>query len=931
MVDQCIRKVTDARNRQLGIIGVLGAIKRGKELMLGPIKIIEIELGAPLPDLSGLAGYFFVQALVRWHGVPVGYVRVPVSNGGCSARSLGKAILDQHSSTLVRLILRHGLQSQDIARVLDFKVLLDGGSNHNPHTSNSHLPSVTVAVCTRNRIEEMARCLSFLEKLDYPNLDILVVDNEPATDSLLQLVKDHYPQFRYVKEPRPGLSWARNRAISESSSEIIAFTDDDVIVDPGWVRALVATFSESPDIAAVTGLIAPYELETEPQLLFELRGKGGLGLGFERRLFRYDRSIGPQWKSLETSQCGAGANMAFKRSIFGQVGLFDTALGAGTICGCGEDVQMFFRVLNEGHSIVYEPSALVHHRHRSSYEGLRRQLAGYGGTSACYAWGLASNPGLRLSFAKLIFAHLFIGNLAAFIRSILTPSQIPPELFYVETLGAFSSLFSYKRSQQLARQIEDRFGAQPPLMMPATAVSSQRHRTGAVAVRHIDVAAPLCALTDLAEYSTVRLYVWHKEKPLGSLDIANKGGSVGVSHLIDCIVGALSVQLISPSRELTDDQRSSLATFCMLERFLPDVASVEPATRLPSSIPVTIVVPTCNRPDELKSCLTALRMVRSERAVEVIVVDNNPDSSAALNILAEFPHVKLLTEHRSGASYARNAGIAASSGEIIAFIDDDTRVPSDWLENLLAPFVRADVMAVSGNILPRELEAESQRLFESYGYGGLNRGYMKWDADSNWFYKKFRLFGVPMSRLGGTGNVAFRASAFCDPKIGLMDESLGPGRPAGIGEDMYLFYRTIRAGWTIVYEPAACLVHTHRRTLSALRKQLFRYGQGTVSYQLFLILREFDLRAVVSLFVDLPLWHARRIYQRLTGRSSYPLTEVLVEIAGGLCGPVGLLISYLQVLRRKRSAPYIPPFLRTVDAAVDRSKKDEKALMSGRR
>ena len=83
-----------------------------------------------------------------------------------------------------------------------------------------------------------------------------------------------------------------------------------------------------------------------------------------------------------------------------------------------------------------------------------------------------------------------------------------------------------------------------------------------------------------------------------------------------------------------------------------------------------------------------------------------------------------------------------------------------------------------------------------------------------------------------TANAAFRTSMFHDPQIGLMDEALGPGMPSGVGEDTYLFYKVLKAGYTIVYEPAAWVRHKHRRDLPGLRRQLFGYSKGHVAYHL---------------------------------------------------------------------------------------------------
>jgi glycosyltransferase involved in cell wall biosynthesis len=105
----------------------------------------------------------------------------------------------------------------------------------------------------------------------------------------------------------------------------------------------------------------------------------------------------------------------------------------------------------------------------------------------------------------------------------------------------------------------------------------------------------------------------------------------------------------------------------------------------------------------------------STRPVEIIVVDNIPASALTPPVAAEFPEVVLVREPRKGLAYARNAGFVVSKGQIVAATDDDVMVPPGWLEKLLAPLVRSDVMVVSGIVLPLELETHAQRLFEIYG------------------------------------------------------------------------------------------------------------------------------------------------------------------------------------------------------------------------
>jgi O-antigen biosynthesis protein len=157
-------------------------------------------------------------------------------------------------------------------------------------------------------------------------------------------------------------------------------------------------------------------------------------------------------------------------------------------------------------------------------------------------------------------------------------------------------------------------------------------------------------------------------------------------------------------------------------------------------------------------------------------------------------------------------------------------------------------MAVTGNVLPAELDTEAQRLFEAYG--GLGRGFQRREFGSGWFergHKACRTWTI-----GAGANAAFRAELFTDPEIGLFEETLGPGTPAGVGEDTYLFYRLLKAGHRIVYEPSAYVWHHHRRDLAALRRQLWGYSAGHVAYHLTTLRQDRDLRGLWRVGVELP-------------------------------------------------------------------------------
>lgn len=889
--------------------------------MLCPIKVINIELTQPLASLANLAGYQAVQALVRWQGVPIGVVQVPVCNGRCEAATLKQAILEQHHAAILRQLVLNGLLNNTIGgSIAD---LLKTVSK--PKPLPSQLPSVTVAVCTRDRPADLARCLEALcqlTRLSNLSLELLVIDNAPSSDATQKLVQQ-YPQVRYVQEPRPGLNWARNRAILEATSEIIAYTDDDVIVDRDWVVALAQVFAENPAVMTVTGLVMPHELETEAQIWFEQNG--GFGKGFQQQWWRFPAGQGMHWTDLGTGNLGTGANMAFRRSVFQSVGYFDPALDVGTATHGAGDLELFFRILKTGHAFVYEPRALVWHRHRRDYARLRTQLQNNGSVFAFFVRSVLAYPETALGFLRLGLSWLWSGHLRPLLTALSYPARFPRDLRVAQLWGCWLGLTSYFKAKRQMAAIVAHWGDLPALPIsvapPSEMYSIANLSTNAIAVRTIELSQPLTPLTDVVHCQQTRLFITWKGSAIGTVNIANAYEPISVMRLSEAI-GQLDWKLLSLARTATEANVQEAVvraeSIAALSEFLQvaELESAEPEpARLSSEIAVSILVATYDRPDDLRNCLTHLTAQAAPRPLEVIVIDNHPASGLTPPVVADFPTVKLISEARQGVAYARNAGIAASRGEIIVTVDDDVSMPPNWLETLLAPFARADVMAVTGNVLPVELETNAQQLFEQYGNGGLGRGFDCFEANSNWFERSW-MYAVPTWELGGTANSAYRACIFSDPTIGLMDEALGPGMPSGVGEDIYLFYKILKAGGTIRYEATASVWHKHRRDLPALKRQLYNYSKGFVSYQLTTLLRDQDFRALVTLLIFLPLYHLKQLLQWLRGDRFYPLSLRLLEIAGNLAGAWSLWRSRQIVRRQGRSVPYVPVAQRPAELSI---------------
>lgn len=420
-------------------------MKRGAPARM---KVLDVELGEPLPALRGLDGYGAVLAIVRWHGVPVGCVDVRVTDGVCSPAAQREAILRALTDDLLAFSHEVGSPVTESAlRTTPFHEL----HLQAPSWYEGPWPSLTVAVCTRDRADDLAQSLDALVRLDYPDLDLVVVDNAPSTGATERLVRGRYPSIRYVTEPRPGLNWARARAVREARGEVIAFTDDDAVVESGWARALASAFALGGDgVMAAGGVTVPSELETDAQVYFERYG--GFAPGFRRKVLRGAPNWGARgvWHYVPMAQHFSGANMAFRRRVFDEVGTFDPALDVGTPTNGGGDQEMFFRVLNAGYAAVYEPRALARHRHRREYAQLRRQISGWGtGSYALLTRIVVTSPEASW-VVGLVAARGLWHQLHRIATSLVRPPGFPRSLMFTELRGALLGPLCYWRARRQA-------------------------------------------------------------------------------------------------------------------------------------------------------------------------------------------------------------------------------------------------------------------------------------------------------------------------------------------------------------------------------------------------------------------------------------------------------------------------------------------------
>ncbi|MEZ5947472.1 MAG: glycosyltransferase [Hyphomonas sp.] len=231
--------------------------------------------------------------------------------------------------------------------------------------------TVGVVICTRDRPGHLKACLESLKTQSRTPDEIVVVDNASATAETRDVCET--AGVRYVREDRPGLDFARNTGLRASTTDLLAFTDDDVVLHGSWMERLADAFDEER-VDAVTGLVLPLRLETRAQMIFETHWS--FGRGFERIDFTPEQFSASCKTGFPAWDIGAGANMAFRRSVFNRIGEFDEALGAGA-SGCSDDSEVWYRIVGTGGTCRYEPGAIVFHDHRDTLTGLQSQLRAY--------------------------------------------------------------------------------------------------------------------------------------------------------------------------------------------------------------------------------------------------------------------------------------------------------------------------------------------------------------------------------------------------------------------------------------------------------------------------------------------------------------------------------------------------------------------------
>ncbi|HWC34902.1 MAG TPA: glycosyltransferase [Mycobacteriales bacterium] len=394
-----------------------------------PAKVVDVSLDetpAGAARVVDTAGYESLWCLLRSGGVPVGITLWDVSGD------------DEVSVDVIRAATRTEFDRHDAA----------------PDPQPVPGLDLTVALCTRERPDDLRAALDSLSQQTDSAFSVVVVDNAPASTSTREVVEAAGgTNTRYVVEPAPGLSRARNTALAAVETPLVAWMDDDETADPQWIERVKQGFGHSSRPAAVCGLMLPAELETEAQVRFEQYG------GFNK-----GRGLVPEVLSLAAGTVrspmyplpnfGAGGNMAFRVEALRAAGGFDPCLGAGTSTHGGEETRALALVLRAGGTVLHWPAAITWHYHRRELDALRNQFRGYSaGLSAFFAsmWLTAPSASSRelLHVVPTALGHVRPG--AGNRRVGGLPDDFPKDLLRAGRAGFLEGGVAYLRERRRHR------------------------------------------------------------------------------------------------------------------------------------------------------------------------------------------------------------------------------------------------------------------------------------------------------------------------------------------------------------------------------------------------------------------------------------------------------------------------------------------------
>ncbi len=375
--------------------------------------MLSLDLAEAIGPVLGTERYRDVTVLVRFGRHVLGWVRIANQTGDHTipAARLSEAVYREQGLRLSELLMIERLTHAE---------------------RSSALIPVSVVVCSHGRPHLLDFCLAAIAVADSDAVDLIVVDTSTDWHAAETIAARH--GARFVRETARGIDAARNRGVAEARHDVIAFTVDRARPDSNWLSEIARAFC-APDLMAVTGLVAPLELDTLAQS--HVQSWFGPVASTERWTFRGSELRSIDW--IWARHMGSGANMAFRRSMLLELGSFDSGLSAPMGEDGAGDSDMLVRLLNRGHLLVYRPDAVVWYTHDREVASARRLIGAKAAAQGMRRIAVRRS-GIVGARALLGFAFGYIGRLG---WRLFHPGKRSRSLVMAELFGTLRSPWSY--------------------------------------------------------------------------------------------------------------------------------------------------------------------------------------------------------------------------------------------------------------------------------------------------------------------------------------------------------------------------------------------------------------------------------------------------------------------------------------------------------
>ncbi len=399
---------------------------------------------------------------------------------------------------------------------------------------------------------------------------------------------------------------------------------------------------------------------------------------------------------------------------------------------------------------------------------------------------------------------------------------------------------------------------------------TEHHRTTRpIAVAEMELTQPWpTARTFASPYAEVDVLLREQHQPVGLVRVG-------------LIEGQLEAEQIEEAWQRHPEIRKRVRRCRLHERLLKHHP---PKTE--QKLNWSLIICTRDRSEDLQRGLDALVQLEDISTGEVLIVDNAPSTDATKRLVERYPF-RYLRVDRPGLNWARDGGARAANGEVLLYTDDDTVVDRYWIASMRQSFSSPRVGAVTGLILPLELETPAQHTFKRYG--GHDRGFDEKTYDRN------TLYPAAAGGVGSGANMAFRRDLVI--QLNAFGVEMDCGTASRSGGDAYAFYRILAAGYQIHYQPRALVWHRDRREWAALRKMLNGYSVGVFAFLTRILIEHREGDAVEVGLSWFRKHHLRQLLRSvLRQRDRLPLDLLMAECKGVVVGP----FAYLQTRRQER-------------------------------